>query len=84
MCVCVFVVVAKRNFQMVCQEKTERAGQRGRGRKQAEAVAEPEAGTDTARSLVATGGTHTYTQTHTLTGRHTHTQGGTLHRPLSV
>lgn len=28
-CVCVFV--AKRNFQMVCQEKTERAGQRGRG-----------------------------------------------------
>lgn len=62
-CVCVFVVVAKRNFQMVCQEKTERAGQgrRGsRGRTQTEAVAEPEAGTDTARSLVATGDTNTH------------------------
>lgn len=60
---------------MVCQEKTERAGQSGRGsrgRKQAEAVAEPEAGTDTARSLVATGDTHTHGCTHTHREAHTH------------
>lgn len=78
-CVCACVVVAKRYFQMVCQEKTERAGQIGIGsRRRKQAEAEPEAGTDTARSLAATEDTHTDTDTHTLV--HTHRKGDTHRR----